>query len=223
MEKGCFAEQISAMPAAQAKQCLVMARIGVGVLFVTMLVTTGVAGWFLITEPNRVLPAVILVALWTGAFFGGRLHREVYEAGNSLQPDHVCFEFEIPENELVAIPYSPQCGIIKLAECLIDGQPFEGFIQYRSVTLPNTSVPVAFLEQRCVSVADQLNRIKSTIQEGALLILIPNMEEGLAPDDARVLRNSVQALCKAEGVTVVNEVYHETDLQNYDCTYRLGN
>lgn len=222
MKKRCFAEQISAMPAVQAKRRLVMARIGVAVLFVTMLVTTGVAGWFLITGPNRILPAVILVALWTGAFFGGRLHREVYEAGNSFQPDIVRFEFEIPENELVAIPYSPQCGIIKLAECLVDGQPFEGFIQYRGVTLPNRSVTVAFLEQGCVGVADQLNRIKSTLQEGASLILIPYMEEGLAPDDARVLRNSVQTLCKAEGVTVVNEVYHETDLKNYDCTYRLG-
>lgn len=222
MKKRCFAEQISAMPVAQAKRRLIMARIGVGILFVTMLVTTGVAGWFLITGPNRILPAVILVALWTGAFFGGRLHREVYEAGNLLQPNPVRFEFEVPENELVAIPYSPQCGIIKLAECLIDGQAFEGFIQYRGVSLPNNSVTVTFLAQGCFGVGDQLSRITSAIREGASFILIPNMEEGLSPDDARVLRNSVKALCKAEKVTVVNEVYHETDLQNYDCTYRLG-
>lgn len=154
------------------------------------------------------LPAVIIVSVWTGAL----LHREVHEAGNSIQTETVRFAFEIPTNALVAIPYSLNCGIIHLAECLVGRKSFDGFIRYDGKDFPSGSATVAFLPQECFGVAAQLDRINSVIHDGVSLVLIPNMEEGLATDKAQVLRNSVKDLCKEKGVTVVNEVYHEHDL-----------
>ena len=119
------------------------------------------------------------------------------------------FNINIPEKALVAIPYSPKDGIRKLADCLINRKPFLGSVRYQKIALPNDSVRVAFLDQQCLGVSEQLERIALAAKAGAKIILVAHIAEGLSPDAESRLYSSVKQLCSELDVTVINEEFQQ--------------
>ena len=214
-----FSKKISALPYAKAKTIVRAAQIAIAVLFVSIMASTAITTWFLFTSPNKLFSLAVLVLLGVASFFGGRMHREVYEARIFLSSERYTFNLNIPEKTLAAIPYSPTAGIRNLAECLMEGKPFLGAVCYKELGLPNSSIAITFLNQELLDTSNQLKRINEAVNDGAKLILIAHMAEGLTPKAAKSLRAAVKQICLDYDVTVINEEYHRNNLRYYECSF----
>lgn len=80
MKKGRFSAKLKAYPYKRAKCLLQLAKTLIAALFIATMTGTAITGWFLFTSSPKLLFAAILTLLGVLAFFGGRAHREVYEA-----------------------------------------------------------------------------------------------------------------------------------------------
>lgn len=219
MKRSNFTAKLTAMPHKQAKRIMCIARITIVALFITIMTSTAVVAWLLFASSNKLPFAIVLVLLAVASFFGGRLHGGIHEAGRLLTSEPPTFSINIPSKTLVAVPYSPETGIRELANCLMNRKPFRGSICYQGAAIPNDSVHVAFLNQQCLDVSEQLDRITSAAKAGAKIILIAHMAEGLSPDAEASLRSSVKQLCSDLDVTVINEEYNRSALHH--CEYSI--
>lgn len=221
MKRSNFTAKLTAMPHKQAKRMMCIARIMIVALFITIMTSTAVVAWLLFTSSNKLPFATALILLGVASFFGGRLHGEIHEAARLMASEAPTFNFNIPLKALVAVPYSPETSIRELANCLMNGKPFWGSICYQGGAIPNDSVHIAFLNQQCLDVSEQLDRITSAAKAGAKIILIAHMAEGLSPDAEASLRSSVKQLCSDLDVTVINEEYNRSALRYYEYSIDL--
>lgn len=221
MKRSNFTAKLAAMPYKQAKRMMCIARIMIVALFITIMACTAVVAWLLFTSSNKLPFAIALIFLGVASFFGGRLHREIHEAGRLLTSAASTFNISIPSKALVAVPYSSVTGIRELTNFLINRKPFSGSICCKGIALPSDSVQAAFLNQECLDASEQLNRIHSAAKAGAKIILIAHMTEGLSPDAETHLRSSVKQLCSDLDVTVINEEYNRSALRSYEYSIDL--
>lgn len=221
MKRNSFTAKLASMPYKKAKKVMCLARIMIVALFIAIMVSTAIVAWLFFTSSNKFPFAIVLILLGVASFFGGRLHREIHDAGCWLASEPPIFNISIPEKALVAIPYSPEIGIRELANCLMNRKPFRGSICYQEIALPSDSVQVAFLKQECMDASEQLSRIHSAAKAGAKIILIAHMAEGLSPDAETSLRSSVKQLCSDLDVTVINEEYNRSALCHYEHSIEL--
>lgn len=90
-------QKILSLPLPKAKKIIGIAKIGVALLFITVMVCTAIAGWFLFTSPYKLVPVLCLIILGVVSFFGGRLHGYVHDTESHLATETQTFNLDIPK------------------------------------------------------------------------------------------------------------------------------